>query len=125
MRIMNIQYPTSLDKIEDIYNDNIDVIVTLEDGISYVIVVSTPQNHYRYMDKEEIDYIPPSPPHIMVRSLTEENVRTAVEAFAESDAYWLKVYFLLGDRDGIFDMSSMNKMLDEIKKSNDEILDLN
>ena len=125
MRVLNIQYPTSLDKIEDIYNDNIDVIVTLEDGISYVLVVSTPQNHYWYMDKEEMDYIPPSPPHITVRSLTEENIRTAVEAFAESEAYWLKIYFLLGNKNGIFDIRSINKMLDEIKKNNDEILDSN
>ncbi|OXM15593.1 hypothetical protein [Paenibacillus herberti] len=125
MRIMNIEYPTSLEKIEDINNDNIDVVVTLEDGVSYVIVVSTPQNYHWYMDKEEINYIPPSPPNVVVRSLTEENIRSAVEAFATNEAYWLKLYFLMGSNNGIFDMLSINKMLDEIKKSNAQILDSN
>lgn len=125
MNVLNIHYPTSLEKIEDLNNDNIDVIVTLEDGVSYTMVVSTPQNYYWYMDKEGLDYIPPSPPDIVVRSLTEENIRNAIKTFAANDAYWLKLYFLLGRRDGIFDVKSINEMLDDIKKSNTEILDSN
>lgn len=104
MKVLDIQYPTSLDKIQDINNDNIDVIVTLEDGISYVIVVTTPQNYYWFMDKERIDYVPPSPPLVIVRSLTEENIRIAIEAFAENEAFWLKIYFLLGNKQGIFEI---------------------
>lgn len=123
MKVLDIQYPTSLDKIEDINNDNVDIIVTLEDGMAYTLVVSTPQNFNWYMNKEETYYLPPSPPHIVVKSVTEKNILAAVEAFAEGDAYWLKVFYLLGNRSGIFDMSNITKMLDKIKKNNDNILD--
>ncbi|WP_152643797.1 hypothetical protein [Paenibacillus terrae] len=81
--------------------------------------VSTPKNYYWYMDKEGLDYIPPSAPDIIVRSLTKENIRKFVEAFAEDDAYWMKLYFLSGDRKGVFDMDKMNKMLVDVKKTND------
>ena len=123
MKIINIEFPMYFNDIEDIENDNIDVFVELEDGVTYTMVVSTPKNYYWYMDKEELDYIPPSPPDIIVRSLTKENITKAIEAFAEEDAYWLKLYFLSGDTNGVFDVNRMNKMLAQIKKTNDEIFD--
>ncbi|MEK3672079.1 MULTISPECIES: hypothetical protein [unclassified Paenibacillus] len=122
MKIVNITFPTYLSSIENIENDNIDVFVELEDDVTYTMVVATPQNYYWYMDKEGLDYVPPSPPDIIVRSLTEDNIRKAIEAFAEDDAYWMKLYFLSGKRTGAFDMDRMNKMLAEIKGINDEIL---
>lgn len=51
------------------------------------------------------------------------DTETFLEAFAEDDAYWMKLYFLSGDRNGVFDVNRMNKMLAEIKKTNDEIFD--
>ena len=123
MKIINIKFPMYFDDIEDIENDNIDVFVELEDGVTYTLVVFTPKNYYWYMDNEGLDYIPPSPPDIIVRSLTKENITKAIEAFAEEDAYWLKLYILSGHRNGVFDVNRMNKMLDQIKKTNDEIFD--
>ena len=123
MKIINIKFPVYFSNINDIENDNIDVFVELEDGVTYTMVVSTPKNYYWYMDKEGFDYIPPSPPDIIVRSLTKENICKAIEAFAEDDAYWMKLYFLSGDRNGVFDVKRMDKMLADIKKTNDEIFD--
>ncbi|AIQ58073.1 hypothetical protein [Paenibacillus borealis] len=121
MKIVNITFLTYLSSIKNIENDNIDVFVELEDGVTYTMVVATPQNYYWYMDKEGLDYVPPSPPDIIVRSLTEDNIRQAIGAFAEDDAYWMKLYFLSGERKGAFEMDRMDKMLAEIKRSNDEI----
>ena len=114
MRINNIKYPTSLSTVKDIENGNIDVFVELEDGITYTVVVSTPPNLIWYMDKEEMDYITPSPPLVMVRTLTEDNIRKALESFAEKDAYWLKLYHLAGKRDGIFDVKEMDRVIGEM-----------
>lgn len=61
MKIVNITFPTYLSSIENIENDNIDVFVELEDGVTYTMVVATPRNYYWYMDKEGLDYMPPSP----------------------------------------------------------------
>ncbi len=114
LKINNITYPTPLSYIKDIENDNIDVFVELEDGITYTVVVSTPKNLIWYMDKEEMDYINPSPPLVMVRTLTEDNIRKALESFAEKDAYWLKLYHLAGKRDGIFDVKEMDRVIGEM-----------
>ena len=41
MLVKNISFPISLSHIEDIYDDNIDVFVDLENGSSYTVVVAT------------------------------------------------------------------------------------
>jgi len=115
MNIVSIEYPTPLTQIIDSFNDSVDVFVTLEDGMRYTLVVTTPQNYYWYMDKEGLDYIPASPPDIIVRSLTEDNIRHAIETYAQNDAYWLKLFFLAGDRSAI-DIESMNKAVVALNK---------
>lgn len=117
MRIKKITY---ISEVNDIYNDNIDVSVETDDGISYVFVVTTPKNYYWYMDKEEIDYIPASPPDIIVRSLTLENIRKALESYVENNGYWLKLYYLAGKQEGIFSISTMNQMIKKIKYDSDK-----
>ncbi|WP_214481729.1 hypothetical protein [Bacillus sp. SM2101] len=44
MKIKNIEFPTALEKVKDIEDDNIDVFVELEDGMTYTLVVATPKN---------------------------------------------------------------------------------
>lgn len=84
-------------------------------------VVTTPKNYYWYMDKEGLDYIPASPPDIIVRSLTEENIRKAIESYLDDDGYWLKLYFLAGKREGTFAVKAMDKMIEEIKETNKKV----
>lgn len=121
MKIVKLELPLYFENIKDIYNDNIDIFVELDDGITYTIVVTTPKFFYSYMDKEGLNYIPASPPEIIVRSLTVENIRSAVESYLENNAYWLKLYYLAGEMEGTFDIKLMDKRIKEIKKDNDDI----
>lgn len=121
MELLEIKYPTPLSDVKDIENGNIDIFVTLNDGMTYSFLVTTPKNYYWYMDKEGIDFIPASPPDIIVRKLTEENIKAAVESFLLDDAYWLKLFFLAGERDNVFEICKLNKMIEKIKRSNEEI----
>ena len=123
MEIKKISYPTSLDNIDN-QGDDIDIFVELDDGMVYTMTVSTPKNYYKYMDKEGIDYIPSAPPDIIVRRLTEENIREALITYIKDKGYWLKVYYLAGSVHDAFDMRLMDKMIKEIKKQNEEIEDL-
>lgn len=107
MKVVSIKYPTVLSKIEDIENCNIDVIVTLEDEITYTVVVWTPRNFYWYMEKENKDYFCGSPP-IIVKKLTHENIAEAINEYASGDAYWLKYYAL--------DLQVPIEMLDEVAR---------
>ncbi|OPH56236.1 hypothetical protein BC351_29155 [Paenibacillus ferrarius] len=120
MKIQSISYPTPLSQIVDIENDNIDIFVELQDGMTYTLVVSTPKNQLWYMDKEGLDYIPPHPPDIIVRSLTEENIWKAVESFATGNAYWLKLYYLSGSREAAFDITRLDQMIEMIKIDNED-----
>ncbi|MGC6767334.1 hypothetical protein [Enterococcus sp. LJL51] len=90
MKVLNIEYPTTLDKIEDITDDNIDVFVELEDGFSYTVIVSTVQNIAKFM--EEKGYSSPGwvQQLIVVTELKEDLIKKAIEAYAEEHAYWLK-----------------------------------
>lgn len=121
LKLIKIDYPTPLSKIEDIENDNIDIFVTLDDGMTYSLVVTTPKNYYWYMDKEGMDFIPASPPDIIVRRLTEENIQKAVESYITDNGYWIKLFFLTGQQSDVFEIDELNKMIDKIKKSNEEI----
>lgn len=106
MRVKKIEYPTPLSQVKDIENDNIDVFVELENGEEYVVVVSTPQNYYWYMEKEGIDYYCGCP-EIIVKKITEDNIKRAIDEYAEGNAYWLK-YYHLGE--GI-DINIMDEMI--------------
>ena len=59
MIVKEISFPTPLTDIEDIYNDNIDVLVDLENGRSYTVVVGTYKNILSLMDKENSNFLPP------------------------------------------------------------------
>lgn len=121
MRITKISYPTPLSEIEDIENDNIDVFVELDDGMTYTVVIATPKNILHQMDKEGLDYLPASPPYIFVRQITEQNIADVIKTYARDNAYWLKLYFLAGERDGAFSAAAMNDMINSIKENNDDI----
>ncbi|WP_028592979.1 hypothetical protein [Paenibacillus assamensis] len=125
MKIVSLSYPVPLSELEDIFNDDIDVFVKLEDGISYSVVVTTPLNIMEKMDAEEIEYIPASFPKIIVKSLTEENIYNAVETYAEENAFWLKLLYITGGGATSMDIEYIDKLLEEIEKSNEELRECN
>jgi len=96
MLIKSISFPTYLEDITDIENNNIDVFVELEDAYTYTVVVATAKNIESLMDKEKMNYFEPGYPFIIVKKLTKEIITEAIEAYASDDAYWLKLYHFAG-----------------------------
>jgi len=91
MEKFNIVYPTDLSKIPDQNNDNIDVIVEMNEGASFTVVVTTPKNLIWQMNNEGVQYIPPACPFIIVKSLTHEIISDVLRLYVENNAYWLKL----------------------------------
>ncbi|WP_019420605.1 hypothetical protein [Paenibacillus sp. OSY-SE] len=119
--IINIVYPTCIDNIKDITDDNLDVDVYLNDGHRYSIVVTTPKNYLTQMDNNELCFIEAGPPDIIVERITDENIRQATESFLPHNAYWLKLYSLAGNDSGVFDINKMDEMIEQQKKQREEI----
>jgi hypothetical protein len=94
MRIAQIRPVSSLGDV-DLDNDNVDVHVHLEDGRVYSFLLATPKNIYWCMDNERVDYFFGVPP-VLVRQLTADNIRRALEAIiAEDSGKWLQIYGVL------------------------------
>jgi hypothetical protein len=62
----------------------------------YVIEVTTPQFLSTLMKESKSEFVLPHHPYIIVSKLTDENIRTAIQAFidAKDDLYWLKLYHI-------------------------------
>ncbi|NDI35476.1 hypothetical protein [Chengkuizengella sediminis] len=113
MRIEMIDIYTPMNLIED-ENDNIDVFVKTDEGYIYNVLCINPKNIYWYMDKEELNYMPSGIPGIFVRSLTEDNIRKAIEHYSKSQGYWLKFYGLIGIRESLFSIDSIKTIFYEM-----------
>lgn len=111
MKIKTITYPTALEKIPDVSNDNIDVFVETENGLHFMITICTPLFYLNYMEKEKLNFISASPPDIIVKRLTHDIIKQALESFCEDDGYWMKLYFLSGSTEGVFSKKGLDKML--------------
>lgn len=110
MNIKKISYPTPLSLINP-DNDNIDVFVETDNGMVFTFVVWTPSNIYEQMNRADKDYLPPMRPAIIVRKLTDENIRAVMESYLEDDGYWFKLYYLAGDRDGVFTTENLDEII--------------
>jgi hypothetical protein len=91
--------PNVLDEIADIEDYNLDVFVELEDGYTYTVVIATAKNIVSLINKEKTNFLEPGDPFIIVRKLTKEIIEEAVKAYAENNAYWLKLYHFAGEVD--------------------------
>jgi uncharacterized FAD-dependent dehydrogenase len=89
MLIKNIRI---LSTIEDIENDSIDVCVDSEDGYTYTVSLCTPKYFLQQMDQETNNFFQPGQMEIIVRKLTKEIITEAIEAYAENNAFWLKLH---------------------------------
>jgi len=86
--------------------DNLDGFVENEDGYTYTIVLSTPGDLLDQMEQEKINFIMFGTLKIIVKKLTEQIVRKAIQAYAENDGYWLKLCRFGDD----IDISVLNKL---------------
>jgi len=93
---MRIEFVSPENEI-DPENDNVDVVVRLDDGRAFGLLVATPNNIYRCMDGEQIDYYFGVPP-VFVRRLTRQVVKDAVIALLDRPE-WLEVYGSVQDAD--------------------------
>jgi hypothetical protein len=97
MKLDKIECLSSLDESNP-ENDNLDVLVTLEDGRTYIFVVSTPNNIYWCMENDGKEYFFGCP-EVFVRRMTRENIEAALTALVvEDDGKWLEVYGALQTR---------------------------
>lgn len=118
MKIKKITFPVPLEKISNISNDHIDVFVETDEDYNFTMTVCTPQFYLFYMDKENLSYIPASPPDIIVKELTYKNISESLETYCEDNGYWMKLYFLSGSTQGVFSNDKLDELLQEIKKDN-------
>lgn len=101
MLIKNIRI---VEQITDIENDSIDVFVNSEDGYIYTVSVTTTKNILQRMDREKSNFSPPNELVIVVWRLTKEIITEALEAYAQDDAFWLKLHQFASDIDiSVFD----------------------
>lgn len=80
------------------------------------MTVCTPLFYLSYMEKEGLDYVPASPPDIIVKELTHDNILKALENFCEDEGYWMKAYFLLGRTEEFCSIEDMDKMIYTLNK---------
>ena len=94
MPISKIEYISPLAECHPM-NDNVDVLVHLDDGRVYSFLVAIPNNIFRCMENEKLDYCFGFPP-LFVANLTSENIERALEALVseseESNDKWLHIY---------------------------------
>lgn len=101
MLIKNIRI---LNEITDIENDSIDVCVDSEDGYTFTVSIATINHLLQRMDQEKSNFSQPDDLTIVVRKLTQEIITEALEAYAEDDAFWLKLHQFASEIDiSVFD----------------------
>ena len=92
----------------DIFNDALDVFISLEDdyctdGFCYFIEVTTPQFLSTLMEKEKSTFLSPDYPCIIVSKLTDDIIQAAIESFINpkdseniyEELFWLKLYHVI------------------------------
>ena len=57
MKVERITFFSDLNDLDDIFDDNIDVNVKLEDGREYLVVVATQKNLLTLMDYKKSDFL--------------------------------------------------------------------
>ena len=72
---MKIKKTSSLDPRENLEKDCLDVLVTFENDVFYMIEITTPKFFYIFMKRFKNDFVPPSYPYIIVSKLTDEIIR--------------------------------------------------
>ena len=116
MKVESITFLSDLKDVKDIFDDNVDVAVKLDDGHEYIVVVATQKNLLTLMNNEKSDFLSPGDPMIIVRKLTKEVVEDAIQVYAENNGYYLKLYA------AHFDIKTLNVLKDR-KVARSKLLD--
>ena len=93
MKVEKIEILSDLSyDLKDIEDYNSDVLVELENGQDYIVVVATPKNLLSLMNNEKSDFLSPGDPMIVVKQFRKEIIEKTIQAYAADDAYRLKFY---------------------------------
>jgi len=116
---MEIKQLSYLDPRVDLENDCLDVFVTLENDVCYLVEVTTPKFFYTLMKRLKSYFVPVGYPYIIVSKLTDEVIRSAIQKFidAKEDSYWLKLYHITAT----LNIEDINEILDRKKKEDSEL----
>lgn len=114
----SIKINGDFNEIEDIYDSNIEVFVTLEgesEDHSFTVIVGTPQNLEYLMEKDRTNVYSPGFPWIIVRKITKEVIEEAIQIYMDDkpNGYWLKFYHFVYD----IDISVLDRLQAERIKS--------
>ena len=91
MRLAKIEYVSPFPEVHPM-NDNLDILVHLDDGRVYSLVVATPNNIFGCMENTREDYYFGVPP-VFVATLSQENIERALHALVSEDGgRWLETY---------------------------------
>ncbi|MFT5146789.1 MAG: hypothetical protein ACI9H1_001514 [Polaribacter sp.] len=92
---------------KDLFNDALDVFITLEDdycsdGFCYFVEITTPQFLSTIMEKGKSTFLEPGYPYIIVSKLTDDIIRAAIESLInpkdypdEDELRWLRFYHVI------------------------------
>lgn len=86
----SIYYPTPLNEIKDIKNDNIDVCVNTEFE-SYTFVIATIDNLKETAWYDKRGFVSPCAPILLVESLTKETIECLIEELSKDEVLF-KLY---------------------------------
>ena len=92
MKIKSITFLSDLEDTKDIFDDNIDVAVSLDDGRKYVVVVATQKNLLTLINNEKMDFLSPGDPMIIGKKLTKKIIKDSIQTYTEGNGYYLKFY---------------------------------
>ena len=130
IEIRKIYYPTVLEQIPNIYDDNVDVIFTFDNNISLSIVFSTPQNIVTLMENENKPYLPIGLPQIYVKKLDYEIIERAIYSYISNEDLFCKYY--MNDYSIFLNKFNMEKIKnieyftrnDDTYKTNKDVVDV-
>ena len=116
MKIKEISY---LDPRVDLENDCLDVFVTLENDVCYLVEVTTPKFFYTLVEKFKSDFVPAGYLYVIVSKLTDEVIGSTIQEFiyAKEDSYWLKLYHITAT----LKIEDINEILDRKEKEDIEL----
>lgn len=87
----SLSFPTALEHVNAI-NDNVDVCLQLDNGHQYTFVVATPDNLKFLMEKDNIPYVKPGMPFLIVEEINTKNITQLIEALLKNGEDFLRVY---------------------------------
>ena len=127
---VKIKEITYLVPTRNLFEDTVDVLVTLEDeyctdGFCYFVEVTTPQFLSTLMEKKKMEFLSPDYPCIIVSKLTDDIIRAAIESFinpqdsidSDDEVRWLKLYHVIPK----LTIQEIDEILDRKKRESIEL----